>query len=106
MSASANQPPEPSGNGWQNGSGWQIATLKDGGWRRWTAVERNTGKEASAPSQILALIILIALLVFSSNKDEPEDLSDEFEQKIKRARAEYNAGDFSSLDDVRNRLND
>jgi len=74
-----------------------VEVSRDDG--EYTAVHVETGISGSGETEAIALAVLAEHLA------EGEALSPEFAEKVERRREEYERGDCSSLDDVRDRLN-
>lgn len=66
-------PDGPSLGGFQ----FDVDKTSSGRFRKWKAIERTTGEEASGPSWAVALlVVIIALLLKSDDEDDREDDSD------------------------------
>lgn len=69
----------------------------------YTAVHVETGVSGSGETEAMALAVLAEHL---ADRNEARDaLSEEFAKKVERRRREYERGEYSSLDEVRDRLN-
>lgn len=85
---------------------------------RWVASDQETGASGEGSSAAKALIglgielglgeddeLTVEELLAEFAAEDERALSEEFERKVERRRAEYERGQYSSLSEVRDRLN-
>lgn len=72
-------------------SGFSIDVTRDpdeGILRKWTAVEKTTGREASGPAWSLTMALLIVILLFTSLFDDENEAEQSAEDTWKTATAD------------------
>lgn len=73
---------------------------------RYTAVDRMTGATGVGKTRTLALVALVGSLASHPDDEDSHQVSVEFKEKVERSREQYERGEHSSLEAVRERLND
>lgn len=99
MSSTGRQPGTDSGSGVRGLSINVDRYPNRGTLRRWTAIEKTTGTEASGPAWPLAAVLLVAILIFESigEDDEEETLADELTNRAEMAHE----GEVADAEDVK-----
>lgn len=111
-SSGANGPTSPESPSGPSIGGYHfdVNPESDSAWKRWTATEQITGQEASGPSWVLTLIILIILVALNSDSDDtlpadddadPEEVWKEVTAESKRRFDEEDITDSDIEDAIR-----